>query len=240
MRSLAVIFFLAVALANSARAQFTIVIDSTSPILPTVIGLNFNPTALGSPYPYRVLPQGARPPLTGVQCYSLNANSNLPINMQGDIPSADNSSRLPIDPGCYKSFPQFFKPLESAVGNDDTYVLQVCNTGTTASRFRVTIAFNPPGGDFNINQFVYRVLSSGISGTRPLPDSWENVTNANPSKTMFLSVTGASGRLPAASAAPNNCTTLTVQLRLRLDGGESFLNAFSPLSSAVTFTVSTP
>jgi len=226
MRCLTVIFFLAVALANSARAQtspFTVQIDVTSPVSGD---LSFNPTASGSPYPFRSLPTNPlQTPTLGTQCFTLNP-SGAPQPVQGVKPTIDGNSTEVIDPACFKSFPQFFKPAQTS--QDNTYVLQICNQQATPSSFRLTMSFTPPvnalnasNPDFTVSRFVYR-LDTG---------NWQSA--AAGSNVLI----GVSAPLPGLSATllGGNCTTVNVQLRLRLDGLESFLS--TPLSSDVTFSV---
>ena len=227
MRCLTVIFFLAVALANSARAQtspFTVEIDLTSPVSGN---LNFNPTALGSPYPFRTLPTSPlQTPTLGTQCFTLNL-SGAPQPVQGVKPTPDGNSTEAVDPACFKSFPQFFKPLESRALNENTYVLQICNKQASPSSFKLTVDFttpvnalNIPNPDFTVSRFTYR-LDTG---------NWQSAAGSNV-------LVGASAPVPGlpATLLGGNCATVNVQLRLRLDGLESFLS--SSLSSNVTFSV---
>jgi len=229
MRYLTIIFFLAVALATSARAQlinaFTVAIDLTSPVSGN---LSFNPTALGSPYPFRTLPTNPlQTPTPGTQCFTLNP-SGAPQHVQGVKPTLDGNSSDVIDPACFKSFPQFFKPLESQAGNANTYVLQICNQQASPSSFKLTMSFttpvnalNAPNPDFTVSRFVYR-LDTG---------NWQSAAAGS---NVLIGVSAPVPGLPATLLG-GNCTTVNVQLRLRLDGSEAYLSG--PLSSDVTFSV---
>ncbi len=232
MRYFSTFFCLCVALATSARAQsFSIDILPASPVPGD---LSFNPTALGSAYPFRSLTSTPlATPAVGVGCYT-NTNG-VPVYSQGTIPDADSSANTPVDPACFKSFPQFFKPAQPLSNpSDDTYFLSVCKTGSPGSRFEVSAVFtspqnlSTPNPDFPVSRLVYRTISSDVAGTAPgvasLPGHWTNASNVATS--LFTST---------FALESGNCATVKVQLRLRLDGSEAYLS--NALSSSVTFAV---
>ena len=192
------ITLLCMTLAASARAQtLNIAFDPPSPG-----SLTFNPTASGSPYPFRVIPLLSAP--SGSAC-------------------SRTDNFVPTDPDynrCFKSFSQYFNPITPSSGGYDVFVTNCGRLTNTRLQMRFALTSNTTLTNIslaytNVSLPASRIQYSVNGGV------WNSVptTLTNPLTGGYANITPDISR--------TTCTPLRVQVRfrLRLQGTESATGA---------------
>jgi len=204
MRLPVLITLLCMTLAASARAQVT----ALDYVVPNPDSLRFNPTATGSPYPFRALP-------------TLNTPAAPCPNTEFTQPGLGYTR-------CFKSFPQFFNPVTPSSGGYDLKVTN-CNAGNIALQMKFALTQNTALLLPNIGMPTSRLQYSVDSGDwTPVPTVLTDFS-INPANSGYRTI--------KPNITPNclNPRTVQVRFRLKLEGDESATGA--NYTSAVDFRI---